>query len=239
MKLKLSLIVALLSIGGIVNAQDEDTSIRILPGEKHKMIEHQVGINASNFVLTFISFNQGFIGQNNPFLVNYRAIYLTPGLPIKGAGIRMAYGGNNSSSNSESIVNQTTSSFNSKVNDWRVGVEVQKDFGKRWMGYYGIDYIGGRNMNFNKTTTTGGGTPFTTETETETFYRGWGMALGVQFHLNKYMSLGTATRMIATNQRFQRIRNNSNPQFVPEVTRTDSESATIQAPLFVNFLIRF
>ncbi|UPT66469.1 MAG: Lpg1974 family pore-forming outer membrane protein [Sphingobacteriales bacterium JAD_PAG50586_3] len=143
---------------------------------------HELGINVSGFIKTFITpaNSTELSASANNYLLSYKTIFKN------GAAIRAGLGGNYSNKNqTEDNFTGTLNVRNSQVNA-RVGAEWQFKLTRRWNFYTGLDFVysGGTERsetpidNINKAIT-----------ESKFSGMGGGPVVGIQFRLNKRISL--------------------------------------------------
>lgn len=139
----------------------------------------QFGINATYFVSNFLGLN-----QNELDLGPYA---FTGKLRLKKTYLRMGLGGQASN---RTLANDFTANIfdrKSQIVDLRVGLEWQKKLDKRWVFYYGLDALFGTELHqtIARNSFDDVATKFTK------IYSGGGPIIGIQFDINKRISLGT------------------------------------------------
>ena len=143
---------------------------------------HELGINVSGFIKTFITpaNSTPLSATANNYLLSYKTIFKN------GAAIRFGWGGNYSNKNqTEDNFTGTLNVRNNQMNT-RLGFEWQFKLTRRWNFYTGLDYImsSGKERsetpidNINKAIT-----------ESRFSGIGGGPVVGIQFRLNKRVSL--------------------------------------------------
>jgi hypothetical protein len=177
MKLKLILIAFILCTTATI-AQTEDEA----------KPAHQIGVNASLFIKQFLSFNETSTTLS-PYMLTYKYIEDNQGWRI-GAGAFNT----NTKTNTNSLSGLTSNT--TLTIDTRLGYEWQKGLDKRWLVYYGVDgtYSYSKTRSTN-TVQTGAFPPKTEEmiSSSESFTIGGGPVLGMEFKINKRISLNTET----------------------------------------------
>lgn len=168
---------------------------------------HQIGVNATLFIKQFLSFNNT-IGGGSPYLLTYKYIE-------GNQGWRIGFGGSNAKTknNTNSITGLNSNS--SLTIDTRLGYEWQKGLDKHWLLYYGVDAVYSYSKLHFKNTTLGGGFPQKQEdviSSTESFSAGGGPILGVEFKINKRISLNAETTGYVTYSESRR--REINTQFI-------------------------
>lgn len=205
----------------------------------------QIGINATNFIKQFIVLNNSTQSQLSPFDVNGKflvGLKYTPSLLI-GPRVGFGYSTNHNYSNNEQQNNERSTDNNSR--SLRIGLELQQRISKRWTIYYGIDYINNKSSASTITTTssTTGFPAVTTTTRTQiasaSKSTGGGPILGFQFHLNRWVCLGTETSFYYTQTISGQKISSSNPNNTVPETFADARTTQIILPFFINCNIVF
>ncbi|MGV3598336.1 MAG: outer membrane beta-barrel protein [Bacteroidota bacterium] len=194
--------------------------------------EHQIGVNATLFIKQFLSFNDN-VFNSSPYSLTYKYI-------DQNEGWRIGLGGSNTSSKSNPN-NGTNITSNTNINiDARLGYEWQKKLDKRWLMYYGLDGIYSYSKFRSTSSIQSGGFPPKTEeviSSTEDFGFGGGPILGMEFKINKRISLNAETAAYF-NYRETRIRD-INTAFVGFQRNefTANTSLFINLPTAIFFII--
>lgn len=208
--------------------------------DKSVRFQGQVGFDASNFLKQFVVPNDAGTAQTSPF--NFNAKFLTgfrsfPSLLI-GPRLGVGYSSSHSYSNNETQSNER--SDDSKLRAARIGLELQHLISKRWILYYGLDYIN-QTATFSTVTTSTifGGQNVRTEIISNDKSFGYGPIMGVQFNINKWICLSTETAFYSVQSKGGTKITSSNPNNTTPETFTDSKETQIVLPFFVNFNIVF
>jgi hypothetical protein len=147
------------------------------------LTNHYLGIAANQLLRQLFNFG----GTNSPFSVPYLLQYaINSKKNGKGFNIGMAYDRNSITDNSNS--NGTTRKTINSNFSFRMGYDYKKDWGKRWIGIFGADFLIDRSKS--KTDNLQTGTPFFT---IETSSKGWGIGprFGLLFRISDKILLGT------------------------------------------------
>jgi hypothetical protein len=215
--------------------------------ERSFRFQGQVGINATEFIKQFLVLNNSPVSQVSPFAFN--AKFLTgwevfPSLLI-GPRVGVGYSQTHEYSNTDQQDNERSS--DDKSRSARFGIELQQQIAKRWIVYYGVDYVNATTTNSTVTTSNGfNPTPpfepikIRTEIIDNSKTTGFGPVLGVQFNINRWICLGTETSFYTLTSKggTKTISTNPNNNNTPE-TFTDSKSTQFQLPFFINCNIVF
>jgi hypothetical protein len=209
-------------------------------------IKGQVGVNATGFIKQFVVMNNQALGQTSPFDFNAKAFLGWNRFPSFLIGPRMGFGyraihtySNNEQQNNERSDDNTTRSV-------RVGLELQQIISKRWVVYYGFDYINAKteistvsvSQIFNPVP------PFEpvnvrTEIISNSKTTGFGPVLGIQFNVNRHLCLGTETTFYYQQTRGGDKTVSDNPNNNTPETFFDTRTNNIQLPFFINCNIVF
>src|SRR5438552_2094669 len=110
--------------------------------EKNLYAQAQLGFNVTSFIRQFTNFNNNnVIAINTPYDVNAKLLFSFWKFRNKGwIGLRGGYGYLNTdvTTKTETLERENTN----KTNSYRFGIEYQFVLTKRWLGYFGFDYIG-------------------------------------------------------------------------------------------------
>ncbi len=202
-----------------------------------KNIHHQVGINATAFIKQFLSFNSS-LPQADPFSVTYK-LFNSNAAGTKLVGGRIGLGfteitqSGTPNPNFERSVRQTTTAS-------KLGLEMQQKIAERWTLMYGVDmvYI---SENLKVTTKSmNNGMQFTTVNNESTTNIGGGPFLGLQFNINKRLSLSTETAFYYLDGTNKSTTTTDFPQGgTPEDRKTKNKSISFISPANINFNIMF
>lgn len=205
----------------------------------------QIGINATSFLKQFLVFNSLAIPQTSPFDVNGKflvGLKYSPSLLI-GPRIGFGYTDTHSFQDNEQQTNERSSDDKSRA--VRIGLELQHIISKRWIVYYGIDYINttASTSTISTFTSSNGFPPVATITRTEIVSNnkttGGGPILGVQFNLNRWVCLGTETSFYYTQSTAGSKTTSSNPNNTSPEIFANARSTSIMLPFFINCNIVF
>ncbi len=213
--------------------------------DKRLRFQGQIGFDASGFLKQFVVLNST-TAPTSP--INFNAKFLTgwnrfPSLLI---GPRLGFGYSNTHSYSNNENQNNERSDDSKSRTARIGLEVQQLISKRWIVYYGVDYINGTSSTSTVSTSSifNPNPPpsilnVRTEITTNEKTFGYGPVLGLQFNINKWMCLGTETAFYSTQTKGGSKTTSSNPNNTVPETFTDSKTTQFTLPFFVNLNIVF
>lgn len=204
------------------------------PAYKH---EHQLAINATNFIQTLVSFN-GSTFNNTPYDFQYKYLYWR-NANNHAIGLRSGFGYRKFAFNSDQPNSNTKSSSQSTLLDTRVGVEFQYILNKRWNLYAGLDYIYGKTeVNSSSTFTNFNNQVFSTETKDYRERTGYGPVVGIQFNISERLALGTELSMYTITETMTRRSTNSNSPNSDQVLYSSSKNTLVQVPSFIYFIVR-
>jgi hypothetical protein len=165
---------------GSLQAQDDTTSTK-------RLISHEVGVNVTSLMKQVVSLsNTNLVVQ--PYNLTYKAIYKNYALR---SGIGMVISNSSTSIQGVAVPRVT----NAHGLSYRVGLEYQTRIAKRLSVYGGIDFVSDKisseTKTFNESVSFSGTT--TTEMLTKNMSKsyGCGPALGIQFWINKRISIFT------------------------------------------------
>lgn len=202
-----------------------------------KPIQFQAGINVASFVKQFINFS----GTNNnlvttPYACNGKVLYrLGATDALIGLRLGMGYTSTETENNTSSFENATTN----ETFDGRVGIEYQKQLNKRWVTYVGFDYISQSGSNINKSTFLQTQNPVKSTTNVNTVMDGGGFVLGIQFNLNKYISLSTEASYYYSDSFSKTTNSSSNQNNQQDPSFSKSKNTRLVLPNLINFNIIF
>lgn len=206
----------------------------------------QVGVNATGFLKQFVVMNNTAVGQTSPFDFNAKAFVGWNRHPNLLLGPRLGFGYRSTHTYSNNEQQNNERSDDALSRSVRVGLELQQIISKRWVVYYGFDYI---NMRSSTSTVSisqifNPNPPFDpinvrTEIITTSKTTGFGPVLGVQFNVNRHLCLGTETSFYYQQTRGGDKTISDNPNNTTPETFTDSRSNSIQLPFFINCNIVF
>lgn len=208
-------------------------------------VQGQIGVNITTFVKQFLVLNNTAVTQTSPFDVNGKllvGIKYAPSLMI-GPRVGFGYSTSHNYSNNDLQNNERSSDNNSR--SVRLGLELQQRLSKRWVLYYGADYINSTSSTSTVTTSiiSTNTPPFTSSVRTEIQSSGkstgGGPILGVQFNLNRWVCLGTETSFYYIQSKGGSKTSSSNPNNTIPETFTDSKSTQFLLPFFINCNIVF
>lgn len=225
---KTSLLLAFLltSIGSLFAQSDNE----------YKKHEHQIAINATNFIQTLISFN-GSTFNNTPYNLQYK--YLNWVKEDKMAlGVRTGFGYTSTFSSTDQPMQQTKSTTDTKMTDYRVGVEYQQTLTKAWTFYAGLDFLYGKTSQITYSEFLGFGGVNTQTTDEYRERIGLGPVCGIQFNMGKRLALGTEISFYAnTENRWRKSTFSSSPNN-NQYFKTRNGTTFLRVPSFIYFIIR-
>lgn len=170
-------------------------------------------------------------------------------LPNYKFGIRL--GANITENTTNNNYDTTYSNAATHTFTWRAGIEMQHDVSKKWTMFWGLDFF----KNSINTSTDQKSFYYTypqqypplfrySFTSSTSYFYGIGPFIGVQFHLNKHLSLSTETTVYVINGTTS---NNTNSYYSNGVVIYPPNSnlgstvnqTSISLPAFVNLNFRF
>jgi hypothetical protein len=160
------------------------------PPETPKIkLQHEVGINATLLVKQFLSFGANSNIPISPYIFAYK-------LTRKGHGIRLGAGVTSVSlTETQETFADTKTITNESINA-RFGYEYQHLLGEKWTSWVGLDAVYGNMINknisdsgFDRVTLSNG-----------ISNKGGALALGLQYNINKHLSIATEANVQATYQ---------------------------------------
>ncbi len=205
----------------------------------------QIGFDASSFLKQFVVLNST-TAPVSPFSFNGKFLTGWNQFPSLLIGPRVGFGYSTTHNYSNTEQQNNERSDDSKTRSARVGLEVQQLISKRWIVYYGLDYINETSSTSTVSTSPSFNPnppfePITVRTEIasneKTF--GYGPVLGLQFNINKWICLGTETAFYTTQTKGGSKTTSSNPNNTVPETFTDSKSTQFILPFFVNLNVVF
>ena len=218
---KIGCLVAFLSFTIATSAQDQTTP-------QPPLFQHELGLNSTFFVKQFLSFNN-FDSLATPYLLTYKLRY-------KAYAFRVGVGGgrNKTVRTEEGFVDSDTD--NSYHYNLRLGVEYQQPIGKRWIGYFGMDFV--KNLSLDELINDTGFDRVTRRTIVDEI--GFGPIVGIQFNIGQRFSIATEARFyyLFRENRTERLFKNL-PQLDDEINRFDEEELITSLPSNIFFIYRF
>ena len=207
--------------------------------DSEKRLEHQIGLNATNFIQSLFSFN-GTTLSNTPYDVQYKGFYRfnQEGEVKHLVGIRAGYGMTKSGNTLERPLSNFYSEQNSSSMDIRFGLEYQFRINERWTAFGGLDYTYHKSGFQIKSTTMSGNQIISTETKEDREGSGFGPVIGFQFNINRYLSLGTELSLYGRTIRSYRTSTSSNNFQPPQWENGSQKSTLILPPNFIYFILR-
>ncbi|MBK5279396.1 MAG: hypothetical protein JJE09_11100 [Bacteroidia bacterium] len=157
---------------GLVDTQEKEKSTA--------KANHYLGIVANQLLRQLFNFGGTDNFFNAPYLLQYAINSKKAG---KGVNIGLTYNRNSFTDNSNGITRKT----NSRNISFRIGYDRKNDWGKRWIGVYGFDFL--LDGNKSKTESAPAGSGFTIESTS----KGWGIGprFGLLFRVSDKVLLGT------------------------------------------------
>ncbi|MBJ7428726.1 MAG: hypothetical protein JHD28_07210 [Bacteroidia bacterium] len=202
-----------------------------------KPVQFQAGINVASFVKQFINFS----GTNNnlittPYACNGKVLYrLRKNDALIGLRLGMGY----TNTETESITPSFESSSVNETFDGRIGLEYQKELNKRWVTYVGFDYISQSASNINKSNFLQTQNPVKSTTNVNTVMDGGGFVLGIQFNINKYITLSTEASYYYSDSFSKTVNTSSNQNNQQDPLYNKSKNTRLVLPNLINFNIIF
>ncbi|HCS20111.1 MAG TPA: hypothetical protein DIW47_06035 [Bacteroidetes bacterium] len=216
------------SLSMSVSAQDSAVSPRN---------EHQIAINATNFIQTLVSFN-GSTFNNTPYDFQYKYLHWR-GVDEYAIGARTGFGYRKFAFNSDQPNSNSRSSSESTIIDTRFGLEFQYVLSKHWNFFAGMDYVYGKTvLNSSSTFVNFNNQEFTTTTTDHRERTGFGPVVGIQFNISKRLALGTELSMYTITETRTRRSSSSNSPNSDQVLYTSSKNTLVQVPSFIYFIVR-
>ena len=209
---------------GLSFSQEEEEIGKVHPTH----FRNEITINATFFIKEFLSFDSEIINPVSPFLITYKhiknfnAFRFGIGWNIEKSSEEQAFGGGELEDKTNEV-------------ELRLGYERQVPLAKRWMVYLGLDGTYGK---FKDVTTFDSGFDVVTTTTDQNSYGG-GPVLGIQFFINKRMSLSTEGAMyyIYSNTE-ERITSQGFPD-VNSTRKIENQQFTFNLPTSLFFGIWF
>jgi len=226
---KTILFCTLLSIQSLIYSQDNKNE-RIYPNE--------IGLNTTEFIKSFFSFNNQFSGFE-PYLVSYKRI-----LNGNQSAIRFFAGGSyiNNKSKTDSKPNDKNYTRNFEA---KIGYERRYNLSSKFTAVVGADIkVGSLNTEiFNTGSNTSNNFYQTQEQKNKTGYLGINIPVGLYFHLNKRLSLYTEAGLSvikSDNSSFNRnISYNNRIPNVNFLNNTHQSGDKINVTLPINIFLFF
>lgn len=222
----LLIVFTLCSVSGLF-AQDAD---------KVKVQEHQIAINATNFIQTLISFN-GSTFNNTPYDLQYKFLqWSTDGKEAYGA--RTGFGYSQGFSNIDQPAQNSKSKTDTEMSDFRFGAEYQYSLTKAWTFFAGIDFLYGKTVQKTYSEFTGFGG---TNTQTTDDYReryGVGPVCGIQFNMGNRLALGTELSLYLQSETRWRTTTFTPTPNNNQFFKNRSGNTQLLVPSFIYFIIR-
>lgn len=209
-------------------------------------VKGQIGVNATGFLKQFVVLNNATVGQTSPYDFNAKAFIGWNRYPhlLLGPRVGFGYRSTHDYSNNEQQNNERSDDFSSR--SLRVGLELQQIISKRWVVYYGFDYINGRSESSTVSVSQvfNPNPPFDplnvrTQILSNSKTTGFGPVLGIQFNINRHLCLGTETSFYYQQTRGGDKTISDNPNNTTPETFNDSRTNSIQLPFFINCNIVF
>lgn len=199
--------------------------------------EHQLAINATNFIQTLVSFN-GSTFNNTPYDFQYK--YLNWQNEGKYAlGFRAGYGFSKTTFDQEQPNSNTESKSKQTFLDTRLGFEFQYALSTRWNFFAGIDFIYSKAMlNGSSSFRDFNNQVVISETDDYSERFGYGPVMGIQFNISKRLALGTELSLYTINNRTWRKSSVSNSPNFNQFLYIESSSSAVQVPSFIYFIVR-
>lgn len=208
--------------------------------DKTVRFQGQIGFDATNFLKQFVVPNDAATIQNSPFNINAKFLTGFRSYPKLLVGPRLGLGYASAHTYSNNADQNNERSDDSKTKAARIGLELQHLIAKRWIIYYGLDYINQTTTQSTVSTSTiFGGQSVRTEITANDKNFGYGPVVGVQFNINKWICLSTETAFYSVQSKGGTKVTSSNPNNTTPETFTDSKTTQIILPFFVNFNIVF
>lgn len=205
--------------------------------EEPALHEHQIAINATNFIQTLVSFN-GSTFNNTPYDFQYKYLYWR-GEDKYSIGLRSGFGYRKTDTKSDQPNSNSKSSSGITVLNTRIGLEFQRVLNKRWTFFTGIDYLYGNTLLQSSTTSVSfNGNIFYTTTRDYGERLGFGPVVGIQFNMSDRLALGTELSMYTLTATSTRRTSSSNSPNSDQVLYTSTKSTLVQVPSFIYFIVR-
>jgi hypothetical protein len=181
--------------------------------EEPTKTNHELGINVSGFIKTFITpaNSTALSATANNYLLSYKAVFK------KHYAIRAGWGGNFSNRNqTEDNFIGTLNVRNSQMNA-RLGFEWQFKLTRRWNFYTGVDYIMSTGNQRSETPIDNVNKAIT---QSKFSAMGGGGVVGIQFRLNKRVSLLAESSLYVTSSK------TTDSSSIPAFPGNDSKEVT-------------
>lgn len=193
-------------------------------------VQHQFGVNASQFVKQFISPNNTVVNNTNPYLVTYR-------MHRKQINYRAGAGGTYSFLNEDNGASKFQQNTDAHSYNLRAGIDFTKQVTKRWFLYYGLDVTTFRSKT-KITTTPGQGTFINKTIITRTGKsNGFSGCFTVEYRLNDKITLFAEANLNFTRSRtYEKVENPDFPNSSSE-NKTRAGDFSFSSPLSIFFSI--
>jgi hypothetical protein len=188
--------------------------------EEPTKTQHELGINVSGFIKTFITpaNSTALSAAANTYLLSYKTVFK------KHYALRFGWGGNYSNkSQTEDNFTGTLKTTNSQMNA-RLGFEWQFKLTRRWNFYTGVDYVLSSGNQRSETPIDNVNKAIT---QSKFSGMGGGGVVGIQFRLNKRISLLAESSLYAMSTK------TTDSSSIPAFPGNDSKEVTKE--LSVNF----
>lgn len=216
--------------------------------KSEKNIHHEIGVNATYFMKQVFSLSSNTL-PTQPYQLTYKLI---AGKKIAG---RLGIGADMSSQNTTVSGSTTPRQTNNSNVFGRIGVEYRKQVSRHFLAYAGIDFVT-QLINSKTTTSTdpgsGGGSGFSQTVVTTDKNNGFGggPVLGIQYYINKRMSLYTEMPItFLTGHKSETVSTttinngggfgNPTTTYDSNITNSTTNDFSIMVPVTLYFAVKF
>jgi len=215
---KIILFIWVMCFVSIINAQNTDSL---------KITKNEIGIDATSFIKNILDFSQNGNYYVNTYLVSYKRFFNKTAFRF-GLGVNYSTKQDTGGYNSNSNYKNENFSINT-----RYGVEFRQDFWGKWSFYYGADFIFGYSQSISHNFSSSNGTP---DTKRKGFDIGGGPILGLEFYINKKLSLSTEGSLYYIYSKTDTKYEYENPEFNKQaLSETNNMNISVPISIFVKY----
>lgn len=209
-----------------------------------KAIHHEIGVNATYFIKQVFSLSNNTL-PTQPYQLTYKLIARNRIAGRLGIGADMS---STSTTVSGSTIPRDTK--NSNVYG-RLGIEYRKQVGRHFLAYAGLDFVT-QLINSKTTSSTTPNNPGFSQTVVTTDKNnafGGGPVLGIQYYINKRMSLytempitfltGKSSETVNTTTTNSNGFGNPTTTFQSDITNSTNNDFSIAVPVTIYFAVKF
>lgn len=197
--------------------------------------KNEIGIDITPFIKTILDFG-GNGGYGNNYQISYKRFF------GKNKAFRLGAGGMIYHKQEKQSQSAYQSSHLGKASTFRtrIGLEWRNPFAKRWLFYYGGDFVAAYQHNSNKTTySSSSGISYEFEDVSNTTIWGLGPVIGFEFALNSRLSLSTEGSLYFMHSHTKENLSNPDEPDSYQKKTNKSSSVNIHVPLSLYINYRF